>query len=870
MLLIFGTSEAQPRKVYGINLQAQSLADALNGLSEQTGAPVVFPYDLVRSKRSNPVIGHYTLSEALDVLLRDTGLSGGLSDKGVLTISATIPGTANTGETTLNNNQNITKATNTQRDTRPAGIAAFFAAIAAAFSASADDLNTDSDSLAQVIVTAQKKTERLEDVPVAMTVLNPETLAENGQDRLQDYFASVPGLSMNSNAQAAGLQYVTIRGLSAGFYQNPTIATVVDDVPVGSSQILSLGSLTQPDLDPSDLARIEVLKGPQGTLYGADSLGGLIKYVTADPSTTAFSGRAEVTGIDIPGGGTGYGVRAAANIPLSDSLAIRLSGFSRRDPGYVDDLTNGQNNINSVDVYGGHLSLLYRPSEVISLKLSALVQDTNGNGSADINSNANYANQFPQGYLKQTDLPGTTPYTTEWQFYTATLNAKVAGIDIASVTGYNTNLVHTYIDLGGLSYFGQVANSINSNTDAIFVNDHYYTEKFTQEVRLSSSISHWLDWMFGGFFTHEASPGDRNYNQDVASNLSGGDQVVIANYAYPTTFKEHAAFGDLTFHVTQQFDVQLGGRQSWSEADYTPVYTGPGIYPFFQVQSPDVYPPARAIGNPFTYLVTPKYVISPNLQVYARIASGYRIGGPNLDAGTGVDKDVPLQYSPDKTTNYEVGIKGDTFDHMLSFDVATYYIDWKNFQLNVELASAFGVAGFTTNAGNAKSEGVEFSIDAHPTKGLTLGIQGSYDNAVLTQDLPPGAVAAGAYGLAGDRLPYNTRVSGGLTANQDFRLSKDWIAFFGGAVNYVGPRPTEFAGAPPPTLRVWMPSYTQLNLRMGARYESWLFNLYVNNVTDKRGIIGFNSFGANLGNTGGAQTMVIQPRTVALDISKTF
>src|SRR5262249_21211164 len=156
--------------------------------------------------------------------------------------------------------------------------------------------------------------------------------------------------------------------------------TVIDDVPVGSSQWLSFGSLTQPDLDPSDLARIEVLKGPQGTLYGADSLGGLIKYVTQDPTTKAFGGRAELSGAGVTGGGEGYAVRGAANIPLSESVAMRVSAFGRRDPGYIRDITTGADNVNSANVYGGHVSLLYRPSSNLSLKLGALIQNTNANG----------------------------------------------------------------------------------------------------------------------------------------------------------------------------------------------------------------------------------------------------------------------------------------------------------------------------------------------------------------------------------------------------------------------------------------------------------------------------------------------------------
>ena len=863
------TSVAEPTKVYDIDLPAESVTDALNGLSEQTGVPVVFSYDLAKGRMANPVVGRNTLVGALDALLRNTGLSGGLSDKGVVILTRKEPrAPENTGETSVTQDQNKQNTSSTKTGRR-AAVAAFFGSIVAAFSASAAedtaaDAGDDQAKMVSVVVTAEKREERELDVPVAMTVLNPQALAEQGQDRLVDYFSSVPGLSISGNPATGGQAYVTIRGLSAGFSQNPTIATVIDDVPVGSSQVIADGALTQPDLDPSDLARIEVLKGPQGTLYGADSLGGLVKYVTTNPSTSGFSGRAEITGVDIDGGGVGYTVRAAANIPVSETLAIRISGFSRRDPGYVDDLTTGQNNINSADVYGGHLSLLYRPSEDLSLKLTALTQDTNANGTGFINSNV--LGQFTQGDLKQTGLPGSTPWDTRWQLYTATLNAKVAGLDLVSVTGYNTNLLHSYYDLTGCCGYGALAASIVPGAFAYVGEDHYYTEKFSQEVRVSSSVQHWLDWTLGAFYTHETSPGTVQYNY-AADLTTGVHEGLIATFDYwPLTLSEKALFGDVTFHVTNQFDVQLGGRQSWNTLDYSPISTGPAVKIFDGV-TPYVQPPGHASGSPFTYLVTPKYTISSDLQAYARIASGYRIGGPNLVSGTGLYKDVPSDYKPDKTTNYELGIKGDVLDHRLSFDAAAYYINWNNFQLNIQIPGA--VASYTANVGNAKSEGVELSVEAHPVSGLTLALQGSYGNAVLKQDLPPAAVANFIYGVAGDRLPYSIRWSGGFTVNQDIRLSNDWVGFLSGAVNYVGSRPGEFAyTATYP--RTWMPAYTQFNLRAGARYQSWLINLYVNNVADKRGVVGITPFGANYGNTGGSLTTVTQPRTVGLTLAKSF
>lgn len=863
----FTISAAEPAKVYDIDLPAQNVADALTGLSEQTGVPVVFPYDLVRGQTANPVVGPHTLLEALDELLKNTGLSGGLSEKGVLTVSLAEARPPKVGETTVTRDDTQQKKDQAKAGKR-AAIATFFASVAAAFSASAADdavnAGSDQDKMASVVVTAQKREERQQDVPVAMTVLNPDQLAEDGQNRLVDYFSSVPGLDLASNSFFGGSQYVTIRGLSTTWDANPTVATVIDDVPVGGSQVLSFASITAPDLDPSDLARIEVLKGPQGTLYGSDSLGGLIKYVTADPSTSAFSGRAEVTGADIPDGGAGYAARVAINVPLSETFALRLSGFSRRDPGYIDNITTGQNNFNATDVYGGHLSVLYRPSENFSAKVSALIQNADSDGQSYVNSNG--LGIYPQGDLKVTGTPGTSKWYTRWQFYAATLKAKVAGLDITSVTGYSRNTLANWEDYSGYAALGQLANSVVPGSTGYSQLNYSFTEKISEELRVSASVNRWFDWLVGGFYTHESSPGNSQHAYAANATTGALTGVIFTGTYSPLTLSEHAVFGDLTFHVTDRFDVQMGGRQAWETMLYESQYVGPGVPDFFQTTS-DVFvvPTGRATGSPFTYLVTPKYTFSRDLQVYARVASGYRMGGPNIYSGPIFD--VPSSYKADKTTNYELGVKGDLLEHRVSFDVAAYYIDWKDIQVNAN--TPIGGQYYTTNGGGAKSEGVELQITTHPLPGLTLGAQGSFNNAELTQDMPPLAIQYGTYGLAGDRLPYSTRVSGGFNANQDVKLTGDWTGFVGGTINYVGPRPYEFPSGPE-SPRYWMPGYTQINLHTGIRSQLWLVNLYLNNAADRRGVVGIASWPFNPGNTGGWYTSVIQPRAIGLNVSRMF
>src|SRR5580704_13705937 len=215
------------------------------------------------------------------------------------------------------------------------GVAVVVAPVVCAANEASIDQGTP---LEEIVVTAQKREERQQDAPVPTTALGGQTLIDSNQLRLQDYYTSVPGLNLTNNG--GGQSVVAIRGLTTGAGANPTVGIVVDDAPFGSTR--SLAGSFAPDIDPGDLARVEVLRGPQGTLYGASSLGGLIKFVTADPSTDHLSGRVQTGISDVYNGNQlGYNVRGSINVPLSDAVAVRASGFTREDPGYIDNPSLG-------------------------------------------------------------------------------------------------------------------------------------------------------------------------------------------------------------------------------------------------------------------------------------------------------------------------------------------------------------------------------------------------------------------------------------------------------------------------------------------------------------------------------------------------
>lgn len=263
----------------------------------------------------------------------------------------------------------------------------------------------------EVVVTAQKRLERLQDVPVPVSVVDAGALMESNQVRLQDYYTRLPGLSLTTDTY--GQPSLAIRGLTTGT-GNPTVGITVDDLPYGS--ITGLGRVA-PDLDPSDLAQVEVLRGPQGTLYGASSIGGLLKFVTADPTTDAVSGRVQAGVSTVHEGDTGYNFRGSINLPLGETWALRASAFTRRDPGYIDDPTYDERDVNEVDVAGGRVVALWQPSESVSVKLGAYLQSIDAQGSAS-------AHDLPGlGDLEQSMLIDTGGYERKMQIYSANVRA---------------------------------------------------------------------------------------------------------------------------------------------------------------------------------------------------------------------------------------------------------------------------------------------------------------------------------------------------------------------------------------------------------------------------------------------------------------
>jgi iron complex outermembrane receptor protein len=771
------------------DIKAKPLAQALMDFGVQSGLTVAAPTTLTAGKKGISVRGDLSPTEALERLLKGSGLTFARAADGTIAIqaiSSSDPVQASAGESRLEK-----------------------------------DLTVGS-SVEEIVVTAQKKSERLQDTPVPVTVVDADALVNSNQLRLQDYYTRIPGLNVAYDGIRGGLPTLAIRGIMTSPSDNPTVGVVVDDVSYGSSTSIGGGSWV-PDIDPSELQRVEVLRGPQGALYGAASMGGLLKYVTVSPSTTDSSGRVQAGMSDVKNGdGVGYNVRASANVPLSDTWAVRMSGFTGSNPGYVDDPVIGAKGVNSSDSRGGRIATLWRPTDAFSLKLSALFQKSTVDGSSHVHP--------ALGDLQQNDTRNTGWLDRRIQAYDATINAKAGPAEIVSVSGYSINDVSDSIDFGS---FGSPSAFDEANK----------SKKFTQEVRVSLPLSQSLQWMLGGFYADEDSHLTQAYATIAGS--TGARTGVLATYVNPTTFRELAGFTNLTWTLTDSFDVLLGGRFSDNKkVAETSVISSGGTSGL----------KADATESKFTYLVTPRLRLSPDLMVYARLASGFRAGGINLQSVT--NPSLPRDYKSDETRNYEIGLKGEFLERKLFIDASLYRIDWKDIQL--ALAASSG-EGYIDNGGQARSQGVELSMQLRPRTGLSITGWVALNDGKLIEDFP---ATSTVLGRDGDRLPFSSRTSGNVSIDQEFPMANGFDALLGAAFSYVGERRGSFTGT---GQRESYPSYTKLDLRAALNRGDWSANLFVNNVADKRGVLS-----GGIGTVFPFAYSYIQPRTVGFSLAKEF
>ncbi len=714
----------------------------------------------------------------------------------------------------------------------------------------------------QIVVTANKRRERARDVANSVTAISGAQLDRRQQLSVQDLVSQVPGLSVEADDKTT--VRIIIRGLNAGS-AGATVASLLDEVPTNAVGAQNNASTNSPNFDTFDLSRIEVLRGPQGSLYGASAEGGIIKYVTNPPDLTKYSGELE-GGIDgTTDGGIGGTLKGFANFPLlNGKAALRITGWNEWIPGYIDDPLRGKTDDNSGQRYGWRASLLVQPTTDLTVRLTAERQSLFSNGEdfleargAALTPTAPPANQLSlvSGLVNNLDLPSQGQ--NESGVFYGNVNYDLGWSNITSITSYTDSSYRNLVDATnilaepGVTEGTLLSAGVYGVPTQVQLPQSSVVDKFNQEVRLTSDpgfelLGHRFEWLVGGYYTHETS----TLAQDLDGiNASTGklDVPSVERIRQYGQLSEWAFFANVDYYITPNIDLALGGRLS-GNAQHSQESLPPGALTGTTTLFEPIF---KSNDHDQLFSVAPRWRISDDSLLYARIASGYRPGGPNLPVPGAV---IPPSYSPDRTVNYELGFRQDLFNKAVAIDVTGFYITWKDIQVLSTVQTNAGPESVNGNAGSAVSKGVEWNLNWVPLQGLTLNATGSYQDSRLTQDAP------GLGGANGDYLPYVPSVTSAVNVDYGWALTDRFRAYVSGTWSYVGERYTGFSPASQPLVsHALLPGYHTGALRSGVEDGRYSVELFINNISDSRGISFYESEGGQ--NFTGQET-IIQPRTI--------
>jgi iron complex outermembrane recepter protein len=709
-----------------------------------------------------------------------------------------------------------------------------------AVAAATAQTSTNVSVLEEVVVTAQKFEQKLSETPLSVTAISARNLEVLGATQFRDFASTVPSLTFTTSG--VGSTQVNLRGITTGNNISPTVGIYVDEVPYGSSTPFASGAQLALDVGLFDVSRIEILRGPQGTLYGASTMGGLLKYVSVLPDVSAFGATARAGLVNTSGGGVGYDAAAAINAPLADDkAALRVSGFYTHDSGFIDNLANGRDDVNESKVYGGRADLFVKPADQLSLRLAVFAQDIERDGTAS--ADFGLASGDPvDGDLDQRRLRAE-PFEQEFRLASGTLTYDFENAALTSISSYQTVRSHAITDVS--EFFGPALAASGIVLGSIEVEKENETDKFTQEVRLAANGT-LLDWSIGGFYTDEQSDQFQTLNASMPDGAVFPVDLLTVNL--PSSYQEYAGFGTLTWHLTQQLDFTGGVRSAHNSQRFEQIGSGPLIFSV---------PERSETDSIVTYLGTIRYRASENLMSYVRYATGYRPGGPNvvLNDLSGQPLANPT-FGADKLRSYEGGIKASSADGRFGVDAAVYFIKWDDLQINA-VRNGLGVVD---NAAAAESKGAELTVTLVPTPQLTLVGAVGYVDAELSEDAPD------LGGFDGDRLPDTPEFTGTLSADYSFEVGGR-EAFLGTTVRHVTDRVSSYdasAGSP----QYDLPEYTTVDLRTGLQLGSARLQLYVRNAFDERGKLSATTAFSALG--GPVWVSLVQPRTIGFNVITQF
>jgi iron complex outermembrane receptor protein len=696
--------------------------------------------------------------------------------------------------------------------------------------------------LEEVVVTATRRSESIQNVAGQVSALTSGALEQINARDFNDFAAFVPGLSYSSTGPSTNL--LVIRGITTGSQLSSATGLYLDDIPIGASTSNGVGYQSL-NINLFDLNRVEVLNGPQGTLYGATSLGGTIKYVTNAPDPSSFGLEAGAQVSSTQHGHIDHAYTGMLNIPIAGIGAIRADGYQVYDSGYAKDPVFGRDNQGWARSEGGRLAVLLQPMENLDIRLNASTQHIPSE-SANVAFRDPITRQPTYGTYDQA-YPTFQPSNYSLTLYSGTIDYTTPWAKFSSITGSQINNGTSYTD-NSLVY-----NAALGGTDpwSLYVNTT--TKKFTEEIRVASQNTTYLDWLAGAFLSNEKT----DEIVDLFDNANpGGTFFGLSPFTsfLPSTYREYAAYADGTIHFTRQFELGLGVRYSRQKQAYDETVSGLLATGSAKVLTPPI---ATSDQSVTTYLINPKFHITDEVMVYARAASGFRPGGPNFVLSPGLGNPT---FNPDRLWSYELGEKSTFLDKraMLNFDI--YDILWKDIQVTVNN----GGVNQLENAGIARVTGAELQFNYRVWPELTLGGSAAYTNARLTSTAP--VIGVNEVGV---RLPLSPRFNFALVGTYDFHIVGGYTGAFTVTDRWVGERNAGFGTAISPQYHLASYNITDLKLAVNAPH-GLEYGIFLRNVFDRVAEVSASVLANEYNPTSPVPVFLAQPRTIGLSVNYEF
>jgi iron complex outermembrane receptor protein len=674
----------------------------------------------------------------------------------------------------------------------------------------------DENQLGEIVVTATKRAERIQDIPISVTAFTGQQLRDMGADNFVDYARDVPSLTFAERGN--GRNDIAIRGLSV-INGVPTVGYYLD----GISTELNFQS---PDPKLYDIERVEILKGPQGTLYGAGAVGGLIKIITNPADPSGFDANAEVEYFDIDHANASDGLNAMVNIPLvKDVLALRVVALTRENSGWIDAPLLGKNGANWEDDKGLRTSLRWIAGDDFEATLRSYYQQYRiGMESFDTPSQS-IAAGYPPNNTSLVSVPSLSTYEANQFSLDLRWDLKFAVLE--SVSGYNRTTVHDNPD--GLTLEDGKLSPYSPATQYSFPLDQPY-KTYSSELRLVSSAD--TRWLYTAGLYYKKT--DLNEFADLA--------VFGESINFVTDDRQTAIFGELGYKITDQWTLTGGARYLWEKLSASTVTTVVGVGTALSGNGGD--------ENAFSPKLALQYAFDKDLMYYFSVSKGIRSGGVNVDLVP--NPDYKATYKSDSAWNYEVGVKSIMNEHRTQLDASVFYIKWSDLQIDGIPSNP--ALGFVTNAGSATSKGVEAEFEQVLVRDLRLTFGGSYIDAKIDeafQDSP-----------AGSRMPNVPRYTLNAGIVDGFPLPQNLRGEVRADFSY---RDGSFDNLPNIPLSEpesnYASGYGLVNLRGTVQAAHWNVAVYADNVFNRTG----SSF-TNYDTTGLDQIYVTRPRTIGVKL----